>query len=297
MKLISVVIPVLNRADLIIRTLDSIAAQDLSSCSIIVVDNGSTDGTREAVLRWAEAHRNDALDLILLHEERKGAAVARNTGLRAVRTPWVMFFDSDDVMLQGHLAAISSTIEANPGTDIIGFDTRNSSGKRLIFATDPWDILFRGGMATQRLAARTSLVRRAGGWNEDLSVWDDIELGARMLALNPKVVKISSGPSVVVYKSPDSITAREERLDAEAILGALDRLRDSLPVLTPAIPFKIAIVAGLNKRNNPETSRFLLGRATEMLPDSRHKIRLVWRLAQLNPPGITHITKKFINFR
>ena len=297
MKLISVVIPVLNRANLIIRTLDSIAAQNLSSCSIIVVDNGSTDGTQEVVLRWAEAHRNNALDLSLLIEPRKGAALARNTGLRAVRTPWVMFFDSDDVMLTGHLAAISSTIEANPGTDIIGFDTRNASGKRLLFATDHWNILFRGSMATQRWAARTSLVRRAGGWNEKLSVWDDIDLGARLLTFNPKVSKMNSKPAVIVYESPDSITDRESNLDSEAILNALDSLKQSLPQLQPDIPFKIAIVAGLNRRNNPEASNRLLSKAIQMQPQSEHKIRFVWQLAQFNPPGITHITKKIIRFR
>lgn len=288
MKLISIVIPVLNRASLIVRTLDSIAGQNLSECSIFVVDNGSTDGTQDAVLRWAEAHR---ADLTLLSESQPGASAARNRGLSAVKTPWVMFFDSDDIMRPGHLEAIYNAIETHPLYDIIGFDVKHYTGKRLIFDTNPWNILFRGSMATQRWVARTGLVREADAWNENLSVWDDIELGARIVALLPLAVKIHNAPGVEWQETPESITSRERNLDRHAILSALNAIEKALPELKPVIPFKIAIVAGINYRNNPESSRALLNDAIAMNRQSQRKLNFIWHLARLRIPGITHLIR------
>ncbi len=294
MKLISVVIPVLNRAELILRTLDSIAGQTGCQFAVIVVDNGSDDGTPEAVHRWAEAHRDGSLSITLLSETTPGAAAARNRGLVAVRTPYVMFFDSDDRMLPGHMARVCAALEAYPEADIIGWDTVNSTGKRLVFAADPWDLLFRGGMATQRWAARTSAVRRAGGWNPSLSLWDDIELGARLLAPKPAVVKLEGEPTVEVTLRPDSITMREHSLDSQALLSALDAMAVGLPELKPLVPFKIAIVAGNNARRNPSEARKLLAHAITLAPQHKHKLTLIWQLARTNIPGITHITKRLI---
>lgn len=209
--LISVVVPVYNRAGVVARTLDSIAAQQFESFELIVVDNGSTDGTAEAVERWRAAH----IGVIDMKTEvclRKGAAAARNRGLEIACAPWVLFFDSDDTMPPEHLKFVAEAIRANADADIIGWDTvqvyRDGSRGRGAFYSTSMQMhnLFNGSMATQRWCARTDFVRACGGWNEGVKVWDDIELGARMLARKPAVRYI--GPSgVTVYESAVSITA------------------------------------------------------------------------------------------
>ena len=78
---ISIIIPVYNRASLVIRTLDSIAAQTLQPDRIIVVDNNSSDGSYDAVKRWMDAYSGTAR-CTLLTERKPGAAAARNKGLR-----------------------------------------------------------------------------------------------------------------------------------------------------------------------------------------------------------------------
>ncbi len=137
-------------------------------------------------------------------------------------------------------------------------------------------------------------MRRAGGWNPSLSLWDDIELGARLLAPKPAVVKLEGEPTVEVTLRPDSITMREHSLDSQALLSALDAMAVGLPELKPLVPFKIAIVAGNNARRNPSEARKLLAHAITLAPQHKHKLTLIWQLARTNIPGITHITKRLI---
>ena len=119
--IVTVVVPVYNRASLALRTLDSIAAQQ--PCPrLIVVDNNSTDCTFEAVSRWAELRRSEEFPIEVTVETAKGAAAARQKGLTMVETPYVMFFDSDDEMLPGHIRRFVEAADSHPKADIIGWD-------------------------------------------------------------------------------------------------------------------------------------------------------------------------------
>ena len=297
MKMITVVVPVFNRADLILTTLDSIVDSAMEPFDLIVVDNNSTDGSAQVVSRWAEAHRDSSVHITLLHEAQQGASAARNRGLAAVKTPWVMFFDSDDIMLPGHVQRVIDAIKINPNVDIIGWNVVNSDGKKLVFATDPWNILFRGSMATQRYCCRTELLRAVGGWNTAVSLWDDIELGSRLVARNPKAVKLCGKPTVRTIVRPDSISNVEANLDLRPIVTALEAMKTALPALASMTPFKKAIVAGVNHAADRQKSRQLLDSAVQDMPRQRKQLRFIWNLAKLKPPGITHITKLFITQR
>ena len=121
-SLITVVIPVRDRAGVVGRTLDSVAAQTLRPFSVVLVDNGSTDGTRAVLDRWQREMSAVGPDVTVISEPRPGACAARNAGLAVVRTPWVMFFDSDDVMLPGHLARAVAVALRNPAASVIGWD-------------------------------------------------------------------------------------------------------------------------------------------------------------------------------
>jgi glycosyltransferase involved in cell wall biosynthesis len=96
---VSVVIPAYNRADLVGRAVHSALAQrPAPPAEVIVVDDCSSDATAD------EARRHGAV--VVRHDENRGEAGARNTGLRAARYEWVGFLDSDDEWLPGHLATL-----------------------------------------------------------------------------------------------------------------------------------------------------------------------------------------------
>lgn len=212
-KLITVVIPVLDRQDTIIRTLESIAAQTLLPSRVIVVDNGSSDLTVPRVTEWCARQPDGGLDVTLISEPRRGAAAARNRGLREVSTDYVMFFDSDDEMRPRHIERIARALEAEPGLDLACWDIA-------ILDDDNWQTvksvndtiplrghLFHGLLATQRFVVRTSLARSAGGWDETLSALDDLEFGTRLLLSGPVFRKLHGEPLVVQHTTPGSLSS------------------------------------------------------------------------------------------
>jgi glycosyltransferase involved in cell wall biosynthesis len=104
--LVSVVIPVFNRAALISRALDSVANQTFDDYEIIVVDDGSTDGTVDSIQSWGA----DRLRLIASPLNR-GAAAARNIGVSAALGHWIAFLDSDDYWQPEKLARQLSALD------------------------------------------------------------------------------------------------------------------------------------------------------------------------------------------
>jgi glycosyltransferase involved in cell wall biosynthesis len=119
---ITVIVPVYNRAELMIRTLDSIAAQSLRPFELIVVDNNSTDNTLEVLHEWKEQNESADFVVTIKQEPRACACCARNKGLEAVKTPYVMFFDSDDTMIPTHIESALRALQADKSLDIVGWD-------------------------------------------------------------------------------------------------------------------------------------------------------------------------------
>lgn len=212
---LTVVVPVYNRADIVGRTLDSLAAQTLRPLTLVLVDNNSTDGSLSVLERWAAARRSPSLDVSVLSETLPGAAAARNRGLEAVTTPYVMFFDSDDFMAPGLTAAVMRAFDRPSHPDIVTWDIdielpggtlrrqrADVRPSRLMF-----NALVHGKLSTARYAARTELVRRAGGWDTTVRAWDDMELSVRLLLENPVVGRLGTdAPQVTALFTPGSIT-------------------------------------------------------------------------------------------
>ncbi len=230
-NLLGIVIPVYNRAEIVGQTLASIALQTARGFDCVLVDNGSTDGSPDVLRRWAAENATEARPVKVISEAARGAAAARNAGLRELRTPWVLFFDSDDTMRPGHIQRVLDGIAANPQADIMGWNVHHTALGIKPFKTErpQWFNLIEGSFATQRWAARTEFVRKAGGWNAEVGLWDDIELGARMLAKNPNVVRLEGEPTVDIYLQPDSISTNSEGDYLERMEPALRSIEKYLP--------------------------------------------------------------------
>src|ERR1051326_7858600 len=94
---VSVVLPVYNREHSISRAVRSVLDQTYRDVELIVVDDGSTDGTREVVRQFAP-------HLTLIEHEHAGASAARNRGIAHARGELIAFIDSDDAWLSEKLA-------------------------------------------------------------------------------------------------------------------------------------------------------------------------------------------------
>ena len=104
----TVIVPAYNRAGLIAETMDRIVAQTLPAAAVIVVDDGSTDGTADVLARYGGAVR-------VIRVGNGGDLAARNLGLREARTDLVAFCDSDDLWEPGFLAAMDACWAQEPG--------------------------------------------------------------------------------------------------------------------------------------------------------------------------------------
>ena len=224
--ILTVVIPVFNREHKVCATLDTISRQSAKAFKVILVDNASTDNTLSVLDEWAAS---SPLDVQVLSEPKRGASAARNRGLRAVDTMWTMFFDSDDTMAPGHLQRVLDAIGQNPYAEMIGWDINfhypaRTTPIRKPFIANQYSSLFDGTTGTQRYCARTALFNKAGGWDPEVGVWDDIELGARLLSRHPMVVKLKGAPTVDVYLNDDSLSQGEQAGNIEELDKSLNRI-------------------------------------------------------------------------
>ncbi len=107
MALISVIIPSWNRADFLATAIDSVLAQSYTDFELIVVDDGSTDGTAELAAGYGNR-------VTVLHQHNKGPSAARNLGVSGAQGDYIAFLDSDDWWHKDKLAQQLAAMEAEP---------------------------------------------------------------------------------------------------------------------------------------------------------------------------------------
>jgi GalNAc5-diNAcBac-PP-undecaprenol beta-1,3-glucosyltransferase len=110
MPFFSIVVPTYNRAHLIVPTIQSILAQEFPDFEILIIDDGSTDDT-EDVVEIAFGHH---LKINYIRKKNEERSIARNTGFELSRGQYVVFFDSDDLLLPHYLTVLYEAIEQHP---------------------------------------------------------------------------------------------------------------------------------------------------------------------------------------
>ena len=111
---ITVILPVHDRADVLPRAIGSVLGQELRDFELIVIDDGSTDGSAEV----AQSFGDERIRLIRLDGNR-GGNVARNEGIRAATAPLIAFLDSDDRYLANKLAWTVAEFERRPKLELL----------------------------------------------------------------------------------------------------------------------------------------------------------------------------------
>ena len=195
---VSVIIPAFNRANSIRIAVESVLRQSFTDFELLVVDDGSTDGTLKAL--------NDIADprlRCLSNTSNMGASAARNTGIRAARGEWIAFQDSDDEWLPEKLArqmvrlrdAGPETVACYCGMVIVD---RPAGATRMNLRYWPpasivdniegnisRAILVHSLVSTQTLVARRSALQAIGGFDEALPALEDWDCAIRLSRLGP----------------------------------------------------------------------------------------------------------------
>ncbi|MCX5816444.1 MAG: glycosyltransferase [Proteobacteria bacterium] len=196
--LISVVVPAYNAELFIEDALNSICRQSVSDYEIVVVDDGSTDGTYDRVKDWANAH--PAIHVKIVCQENKGIGGARNTGINSSSGSYIAFLDADDVWLEPKLENVIQRFKKSPNLDIVCHDIwieeigrrirRKCCGPHKSYR----DLLYKGNaISTSATVVKREKILAAGGFSEDPSFngVEDYDFWLRLARINCSIAYIN----------------------------------------------------------------------------------------------------------
>ena len=121
---LSVIIPVYNNEDTLRRSVESVLAQRVDDCEIIIVDDGSTDNS--GVIADDLSGKCDSI--LVIHNPNGGLSAARNCGLDAAKGEYVTFVDSDDKLMNGTLSPLMEVLDNHPEYDVLEYSVLQGAG-------------------------------------------------------------------------------------------------------------------------------------------------------------------------
>lgn len=235
--LVSIIIPLYNREDLVRETLDSVLAQTYPHWECIVVDDRSTDKSFEVAQSYAA--KEQRFKVFQRHREPKGAPTCRNIGLDKAKGEYVIFLDSDDLLADFCLERRVEKYKENPECDFLVFSTLefkkeiNDTNILINVETDQ-DIIERflnldvPFLTTGPVWKKASLIN-APKWNESALSWQDLEF---------HLIAIRSGLKFKCFKDIDNYLRRNGLVETIGINSSSNRhLKSHLLLINRIRPY------------------------------------------------------------
>ena len=214
--LVSIVLPTYNRAHTIQKSVDSLLAQTYRGFEIIIVDDGSKDDTRRLVDGWM---KTESRIRYVRHARRRGANVARNTGVREATGEYIAFQDSDDQWLPRKLSIQMDAIK-NKGIPVAFTGFLRINGRKKIYIPKKWrrikpgihsfhrEILKGNFVALPTLVVEKRLFHKSGGFDEKLPRLQDWDFVLRLSKLSAFIY--IDQPLLNAYLTGDNITLKRD---------------------------------------------------------------------------------------
>ena len=231
---VSVVIPTYNRADFVREAIASVLRQDYPAIELIVVDDGSCDGTAAVVRGFEPAVLYVWQDV---WQENRGVSAARNRGVAASSGDLIAFLDSDDLWLPRKVSAQVAYFEANAEAQACHTDEIwirrgvRVNERRIHHKQGGWQFLAslpRCLISPSAVMMRRTLWDRLGGFDESLPACEDYDLWLRLTATVP----VGFLPERLVIKRgghADQLSRRTPVLDRYRIKALEKALTMPLP--------------------------------------------------------------------
>lgn len=229
---VTVVVPVYNNRDTVVDAILSALRQVPPPAEVLVVDDGSTDGSA-AVVR--DAFRAEPL-VRVIPQENAGPSRARNRGIAEASSPYLAFLDADDEWLPDKLALQSQVLAREPAVGLVACDwvrerprDEEAGGPAL---APPWsrltyrDCLVLNRFQTSTVVMRTALARALGGFDAAVDGAEDWDLWVRA-AQSAGVVKLNR--ALVVYRDVPTGYSKDVWRVYQTMHGLLDKHRATAP--------------------------------------------------------------------
>ena len=183
---VSVVVPLYDQADLVVETLDSVAASEAVDFEIVVVEDHAKDTSRATVRAWMEVH--DVVPTLLVAKSaNEGLSHARNTGFAAARAPLVMAVDADNLVYPRCLRRLADALRADREASAAYSIIEDFGAMAALRSALDWDVerLCRGNYLDAQAMWRREAWERLGGYRPDegdVYGWEDWDLWLRLAA-------------------------------------------------------------------------------------------------------------------
>lgn len=226
--LVSIIIPTYNREWIIEDTLLSVISQTYSNWECIIVDDKSTDNTKEIVNNFV---KNDSRFRFIskLNTEKKGASISRNIGIKHAKGEYIQFLDSDDLLANNKIEAqIQLLIDEDDKTiatckwgdfintsDPIVLHENKEDYKSFTNSLDYFNLIGKigGFFPPINFLISKELIHFSGYWNENLTMNDDGEFFFRIISNSSKIV--FTDETYVLYRNNNSTNDNLSTLNSE----------------------------------------------------------------------------------
>ncbi len=228
--LVSITMATYNRASYLRDAIESVLAQTYPHWELIIVDDGSTDSTKEIIASF-----NDPRIRVLAHQTNQGIHASRTDGLNASQGTYIAVLDSDDLWIDPEKLATQVTfLDANPGCVIVGtfihaIGVDGTLLQKNTYCTEDRSIrahiLLRNQFAHSSVLMRADAVRTAGGYQK-VPLGEDLDLFLRL----GRVGTLSNiSLFMTAYRIHDSGASRNGVLMARSVLGFIRTYRTHYP--------------------------------------------------------------------
>ena len=257
---ISVVIPSYNRKEFLKRSIDSAINQTKKPFEIIVVDDGSTDGTETMI-------KSDYDFVKFIKQKNKGVSAARNIGIKVSIGEWICFLDSDDEWKKDKLEKQINAMKSNPGYKFFHSNEIwikngiriNQKKKHKKYGGDIFDkCLDMCRISPSSVMIYKTVFDEVGNFNEDLVVCEDYELWLRICDKyrvffidEPLIIKYGGHQGQLSY-SIESIENHRIKALEHLILGNLNRKNKRHAIQMLLSKLNIYLKGLVKRRKNDE---------------------------------------------
>lgn len=229
LPIISVIMPLYNKRHYVKRAIESIQKQTLTDWELIIVDDGSTDGSTD------EVPQNDSR-IQMIHQENKGPGAARNRGIRMASGKFITFIDADNYYypqkLQVEMEQLWQKKNANWMISAFEYEKDDKIELRYIHDINNNEIkaqplvfdnaineLQLSGMPSEGMCIKRDLLGPLSGFNEDMRCFENTEFIIRYALMQPRVV-ICPRPLYRVIDIPASaFKISSHRIEGERQMG------------------------------------------------------------------------------
>jgi glycosyltransferase involved in cell wall biosynthesis len=288
---VSVVITTYNRARFLPETIDSVRQQRFRDFEIIVVDDGSTDNTRQVLRSYGDRVR-------AFYQENRGSSAARNIGICRARGKWIAIQDSDDLCTPDHLEILFDFVSQNPNYGMVfangAYLERPEHNRDTIIPKEKSRRLAQQGVRLVDLLEKSifrlqaSLISKEcfqaiGGFDEDLRICMDLDLAFRLFMRYPVAY---FDKVVFLYRKHEGNISRDQELRLLENIRTIEKLVQEFPQAKEIlgherIARRVAyryyrLAKGRWKRGNKDAAKEAIKQAIALCP-----LSLKYRLYQL----------------